>query len=277
MGLRLSWLCLFAGVSKSGYYKWRCNKDNKARCDTVTVLLIRDIANKHNNKIGVRRICMELRTSGIIMNPKKVLRIKREYGIPTKIRKKRSYNIVFRKDLSHRVAPNLLNQRFNVLKPDTVYCTDITYLFYDGGIGYLSSTKDIATKEIVAYNISGNMGINTGLESISALLRSRDMGSLMIHSDQGVHYTHPAYVGLLSKHGVVQSMSRKGVCLDNAPIESFFGHMKDEIDIRKCRNLEELRTTIDNYIKYYNTERCQWDLKKMPPAKYREHLLSLLI
>ena len=218
---------------------------------------------------------MDMRSSGTVMNPKKIKRIKSEYGIPTKIRKKRPYNVIFQKDLSHRVAPNLLGQRFNVSKPDVVYCTDITYLFYDGGVGYLSATKDLATREIVAYNVSGNMGIDTGLIGLAELMSSRDLHGVVIHSDQGVHYTHPSYIELLARHGVVQSMSRKGIALDNAPIESFFGHMKDEIDIKKCRNLEELRTTIDKYVEYYNTDRCQWDLKKMPPIRYREHLLKI--
>ena len=97
---------------------------------------------------------------------------------------------------------------------------------------------------------------------------------LIIHSDQGVHYTHPKYVELLSSNGVRQSMSRKGVCLDNAPIESFFGHLKDELEYKSCRTLEELKEAIDKYIEYYNNERGQWNLKKMPPARYREHLLS---
>jgi transposase InsO family protein len=208
------------------------------------------------------------------MNPKKIARIKREYNIVTKIRKKRAYAIKFQKDLSHRVAPNVLSRNFKVDAPDTVYCTDITYLFYNGGVGYLSATKDVATREIVAYNISGNMGIDTGLDSLSRLLSERELKGVMIHSDQGVHYTHPAYVGLLARHGIVQSMSRKGAALDNAPIESFFGHMKDEIEVKNCRNMAELRKEIDKYVKYYNTERGQWELKRMPPIKYREHLLS---
>jgi transposase InsO family protein len=210
------------------------------------------------------------------MNPKKIARIKREYNIPTKIRKKKPYNIAFQKDLSHRIAPNILRQKFDIKVPDSVYCTDITYLFYNGNVGYLSATKDIATREIVAHHISGNMGIGAGLESLALLMSSRDLTGLIIHSDQGVHYTHPEYVELLSSHGVVQSMSRKGVCLDNAPIESFFGHMKDELDYKNCQSLSDLREKIDSYVKFYNTERSQWCLKKMPPVQYREHLLNRL-
>lgn len=274
-GASLDWLCTYGNVSRSGYYRYVINKDNKYNRDYEYIELIKGISKRFNHRIGVRRISMLLQESGIIMNTKKISRIKKEYNIPTKIRKARPYNIQIKKDLTHRVAPNLLQQHFKINIPDKVYCTDITYLFYQGGVGYLSATKDIATKEIVAYNVSGNMGIDSGLSGISEMLkRKKGIKDLIIHSDQGVHYTHPKYVELLSSNGVRQSMSRKGVCLDNAPIESFFGHLKDELEYKRCRTLEELKEVIDKYIEYYNNERGQWELNKMPPAKYREHLLS---
>ena len=274
-GVSIDWLCNYGGVSHSGYYRYVRNKDNKYYRDYKYIELIKGISRQYNHRIGIRRISMLLRASGIVMNTKKIGRIKREYNIPTKIRKARPYNIQIKKDLTHRVAPNLLQQHFKIKTPDKVYCTDITYLFYQGGVGYLSATKDIATREIVAYNVSGNMNIETGLAGISEMLkRNKAKKGLIIHSDQGVHYTHPKYVELLSSNGVRQSMSRKGVCLDNAPIESFFGHLKDELEYKRCRTLEELKEAIDKYIEYYNNERGQWGLKKMPPAKYREHLLS---
>jgi len=139
----------------------------------------------------------------------------------------------------------------------------------------LSATKDIATREIVAHHISRDLGMNAGSESIVNMLIKRRLSGVIIHSDQGFHYTHPEYIKMLAEYGAVQSMSRKGICLDNAPIESFFGHMKDEVEYSDCSSLPELRQEIDKYIKFYNNERSQWDLKKMPPARYREHLLSL--
>ena len=273
-GLLLGRLCFYGRVSVSGFYRWRRNYNAKILRDFDDVKLVRDISDKHNNKIGIRRISMSLRDSGIIMNVKKIARIKREYKIITKIRKSKPYNILIKKDLQHRVVPNILHQNFDVKLPDSVLCTDITYLFYRGGVGYLSATKDVATREIVAHHISGNMSISAGCDSLEKLFQSKNMRGTIIHSDQGVHYTHPKYIELLSKNGIVQSMSRKGVCLDNAPIESFFGHMKDEMGYKKCRNLSELSVMVDNYINHYNNDRSQWDLKKMPPVKYREHLLS---
>jgi transposase InsO family protein len=218
----------------AGFYKWRRNKDDKMLRDESAVKLIRDIANKFTNKIGIRRISMKLRDSGVIMNTKKILRIKNEYNIPTKIRKRRPQVISILKNKEHRTAPNILNQNFNIDTPDKVYCTDITYLFYKGGIGYFSATKDIATKEIVAHHVSSDLGMDAGFASIATMLQARDLSGVIIHSDQGVHYTHPEYIKILREGGAVQSMSRKGVCLDNAPIESFFGHMKDELDYKYC-------------------------------------------
>ena len=94
-----------------------------------------------------------------------------------------------------------------------------------------------------------------------------------IHSDQGVHYTSPTFQKLLKKHNLGQSMSRRGNCWDNAPQESFFGHFKDEVDFSMVKTLDELRTKIDHYMVYYNNYRYQWNLKRMAPVQYRNHLL----
>ena len=97
----------------------------------------------------------------------------------------------------------------------------------------------------------------------------------LIHSDQGFHYTNPEYIEKIKALEMIQSMSKKGNCIDNAPIESFFGHLKDDVDYKDCKTFEELRLLIKNYIPYYNNERAQWDLKKMTPVEYRDHLLAL--
>ena len=97
----------------------------------------------------------------------------------------------------------------------------------------------------------------------------------MIHSDQGFHYTNPEYIKKVKALEMIQSMSRKGNCIDNAPIESFFGHLKDDIDYKGCKTFEELYQLVENYIRYYNYERAQWNKNKMTPVEYRDHLLAL--
>ena len=265
-----------AKVSISGYYRWKLHGKDKQKRDKEAKELITKIFQAKQEKAGIRTIAMILEHKyGIKMNLKKIARIKREYGLITKIRKKNPFNIAFKKGLEHRTAPNLLKQNFKVNQPDKVYSTDISYLFYNKGKrAYLSATKDLATKEIVAFNISKELDLNSTYGNFIEFLKSKDCSDLIIHSDQGWHYTHPYYVNKLKELGVTQSMSRKGNCLDNAPIESFFGHLKDEVDLKSCQTFEELKIKVENYIYYYNNERCQWSLNKMTPAQHRCHLLN---
>jgi putative transposase len=102
----------------------------------------------------------------------------------------------------------------------------------------------------------------------------RKLSGALIHSDQGFHYTHPFYIKQLADWGVVQSMSRKGNCLDNAPVESFFGHLKDELDLSTCHSLDQVRAVVYKYIHHHNHDRHQWERKKMAPVEYRNHLLA---
>ncbi len=262
----------------SGYYRWLKHGKDKQRRDKTAKELIAKIFEARHEKAGIRTIAMVLKKQyGIKMNLKKIARIKKEYGLITKIRKKNSYNIAFKKGLEHRTAPNLLQQNFKVNQPDKVYSTDISYLPYKGGQrAYLSATKDLATKEIVAFNVCRNLSLETAFIGLEKRLKDKDYSGLIIHSDQGVHYTHPLYINKLKELGVTQSMSRKGNCLDNAPIESFFGHLKDEVNLKSCQSFEEVKSLIENYIYYYNNERYQWNLNKMTPAQRRCHLLSSL-
>lgn len=166
-----------------------------------------------------------------------------------------------------------MNRNFDVKRPDKAYSTDITELrFGNSQKAYLSAVKDLCTKEIVAYTTSLRPGISLSLEiankSLSHLpkcIRSE----LILHSDQGIHYTNYAYRKLLKDFNVNQSMSRRGNCLDNAPIESFFGHLKDELDLSSCKDYLSVKEKVKEYIFYYNNERPQWNLKAKTPVEYR--------
>jgi transposase InsO family protein len=271
----MAYLLEYAQVSKSGYYRWLRHKDDKFLKDKPDYDMIKDICNAKKHRVGIRTISMILRNQyGIIMNIKKINRIKKLYDIRTEIRKKNPHNIMFKKGLEHRTSPNVLDRHFRVDEVDKVYSTDVSYLIYKGGKkAYLSAVKDLASKEIVGFNISPFLGLDAVYNKMSELLENKQ--GLIIHSDQGFHYTHPIYVNMLKKHGVTQSMSRKGNCLDNAPIESFLGHMKDEINLKECASFEEVKKLVANYINYYNNERYQWGLNKMTPVVYRRHLLEL--
>lgn len=212
-----------------------------------------------------------------IMNHKKIKRIKNKYGLITKIRKRNPYKDIMRKTNEHRTFDNVLDRNFKQFTPRKIFCSDITYLYYGyGQKAYLQAIKDVATKEIVSWELSNNLALEFVLKSIDNL---KDIGILenqsIIHSDQGAHYTSPEYIKKVKDLNLVQSMSRKGNCIDNAPIESFFGHLKDEAECRQSRTFNELNDIIVEYMDYYNNGRHQWNLKKMTPIQYRNHLLTL--
>jgi putative transposase len=267
-----------AKVSRSGYYYWLKNKEYRILKDKDDLELIRKIFKQKHEKAGWRTIQMILENDyGKIMNHKKIRRIKNEYGLHTKIRRTNPYKAIAKKTQEHSTCPNILNRDFKVLIPYKVYSTDITYLFYGKGKrAYLSAVKDLASKEIIAYHLSQSIDMdmiwNTLAKTIS-ITPEYCFNSLTLHSDQGFHYTHPIFRQKLKELKITQSMSRKGNCLDNAPIESFFGHLKDELDYKTCATFEELEKKVNEYIYDYNNNRYQWDLKKMTPIQYRDHLL----
>jgi transposase InsO family protein len=136
---------------------------------------------------------------------------------------------------------------------------------------YLSVIKDIATGEVVAWNVSSGLEMTLVTETIKQM---EPCEHALIHSDQGFHYTNPSFIEGVKALKMAQSMSGKGNCIDNAPIESFFGHMKDELDYKSCASFEELRLRVEEYMRYYNYERKQWTRNKMSPIEYRNHLLA---
>ena len=146
-------------------------------------------------------------------------------------------------------------------------------------MAYLSVIKDIGSGEIVAWKLSLHIDMELVLETVERLkdntaLPLKSLQNIMIHSDQGFHYTNPQYIWQIKKMNMMQSMSRKGNCIDNSPMESFFGHFKDDVDYKSCKTFEDLNILIEEYMQYYNYERYQWNLKKMTPVEYRNHLLE---
>jgi len=221
---------------------------------------------------------MRLRSQGIIMNHKKITRIMRKYGLATKIRRVNPYRMVMKKTLEHTTFPNHLDRKFKQVIPYRSFCTDITYLPFNHRMAYVSTIKDIASREIVGWNISQHIDMNIVLDTVVSMREHcknlQPLQNILIHSDQGFHYTNPLYVHAIKSLKMVQSMSRKGNCIDNSPMESFFGHMKDDIDYESCKTFQEVVLAVNEYIRYYNHERYQWDCKKMTPIQYRNHLLA---
>lgn len=267
--------CNIAQVSRSGYYKW-LNNDNHNK-DKDDINLIEEIFEAGKKKVGWRTIQMRLKSDyGTIMNHKKIKRIMRENNLKTKIRQKNPYKEIMKKNQEHRTFDNLLDRQFKQDIPRRALCTDITYMYYGlGRRAYLSVIKDIATKEVLSWQLSNNLTMKFVLDSLEDLESVDAIGTeTIVHSDQGFHYTNPEYIKKVKSLKLIQSMSRKGNCIDNAPIESFFGHLKDELDYKSAKTFTELKEMIKNYMNYYNNKRYQWEIKKMAPVEYRNHLLQ---
>ena len=257
-----------AGVSKSGYYKWLATADQPDK-DYGDYLRIKEVFDKGKQKYGWRNIKMRLPD----MNHKKIQRIMKKYDLAAKVRKRNPYRAAHKKTMEHRTFPNKLKRAFSQSKPFSVFCTDITYLPFLSRFIYLSVVKDVATGEVVAWKASLKIDMALVVETVQQLPVSLCKDAL-IHSDQGFHYTNPSFIAAVKEMRMGQSMSRKGNCIDNAPIESFFGHLKDELDYQASRSFEELCSKIEEYMEYYNYERKQWTRNKMTPVEYRDHLLA---
>jgi len=259
-------LCELANASRNGYYKW-LRHSNEPDKDYSDHLLIKEVFDKGKGKYGWRSIKMRLPK----MNHKKIQRIMRKYDLVAKVRRRNPYKAIMKKRLEHRTFPNKLQRAFNQTIPSTVFCTDITYLPFNGMYAYLSVIKDIATGEVVAWHLSSGLEMTLVTKTIKQMDVHDDA---LIHSDQGFHYTNPLFIEIVQELKMNQSMSGKGNCIDNAPIESFFGHMKDELDYQFCKSIEELRAKVAEYMKYYNDERKQWTRNKMSPVEYKYYLLA---
>ena len=193
----------------------------------------------HNNKHWYRMITMDLKTKSIKMNSKKVYRIMKKYWLKAEVRKKRrNYHINNLIIDNYTVHKNILNRNFKWKERLKKLWTDITYLNYNWKKCYLSILKDMITWEIISHKISKDLWINFVLETINWV--KEDLRWSIIQSDQWIHYKSLSYQILLKNKWVIQSMSRKWQCLDNAPTESFFWHMKDEIDLKNCKNIKEV-------------------------------------
>lgn len=216
----------------------------------------------------------------LIMNHKKVMRIMNKYRLFSKLRRKNPYKAIMKATQDHRTCENVLVREFKQLIPQRVLVTDITYLWFGYRFAYLSVIKDVASREIVAWSLSWSLEMNLVFDTINDLKHNAEMQrwsleNVLLHSDQGFHYTNPYYIQEIKDLKMTQSMSRKGNCIDNAPMESFFGHLKDEVDYKSAVTFDNLKQIIKDYIDYYNNHRQQWELKKMTPVEYRNHLLSV--
>jgi len=226
---------------------------------------------KYRGTYGRKRICIYLnRVLSFDVNHKRVYRLMKELGIKSVIRKK----VYKRKFKTSKVADNILNRNFTATRPLEKICMDITYIPVSNKPGkfiYMNAAKDLFNGEIVAYDISSRNDTLLVQNTIDKLLNMNLQKNCIIHTDQGFQYTRKQYSYKLKINGIKQSMSRRGNCWDNAPIESFFSHLKCElVYLVDTRDSKEITKLIEEYIYFYNHERVQ--IKNgMSPVEYRTH------
>ena len=217
---------------------------------------------------------MVLKNKGFNINHKRVLRIMREESLLCTKFKTRSRKYSSYKGQIGKVADNVVRRQFKASRPNQLWLTDVTEFRIKGQEKklYLSPILDLYNSEIISYTLSNHPTINLTNEMLEkALEENKDIKDLTIHSDQGFHYQHSSWTKKLEKMNIRQSMSRKGNCLDNSPMENFFGILKQEIYYgNKFYSYEHLKQTIEDFIKYYNEERIKEKLGYLSPVEYRK-------
>jgi transposase InsO family protein len=263
-------MCRILKCSKSGYYDWVKRLDRQDNDDIIADLIF-DCQVKYDYIYGYRRIKLWLlREKGISINHKTALRIMTKYGLLSQIRRKRRYNYHNKKAF---IANNILSGDFNTNNKSTKWVTDISYIYSDDGVYYLSIIKDLYDGFIIANKLGKRNDM--GLVTDTLVMAKKEVAEgLTIHSDQGTQYTSTAFNSLCKEYNITPSMSRPGTPLDNAPVESFFGTLKCECIYRhKPRDFEHATQLIDDYIYFYNYVRLQ-SRTKMTPYEKRHHRLA---
>jgi len=263
-------ISLILKVSSSGFYAWLDRPPSRwAKEEMRLEVEIRAAHRRTRQTYGAERLQHELAAHGVIVGICRLKRIRRKLGL--RCRQKRKFRATT--DSNHKlpVAENILKQQFKVYKPDTVWVSDITYVPTDEGWLYLAGHKDLFNSEIVGYAMGERLSRNLLSQSLMMAVATRRPGKgLLHHSDRGSQYCSHEYQSLLRRLGLKASMSQRGNCLDNAPMESFWGILKQElIHHRHYRSRQEAMQDISEYIEvFYNRQRLQPRLGFLSPVAY---------
>ncbi len=271
------------GFSKSTYYELLSNESygrssqrRQAR-DDEDILLIKQVAEYKGYAKGYRQISMMMESvTGQVMSEHRVLYLMRKYGMRTNIRLPSKNRKAMKELMKRNGKGNLLMRRFKLHRPNEVRLTDVTYLDYGDGLrAYGSASVDPVTNRLICFVISENNDLELALDTLEAMDEYPAVNGGIIHSDQGILYFTDDFQAAVKERDLIQSMSRRGNCWDNAPQESFFGHFKDESGYNACRSLKDLKTKVADYSIYYNNERRIHSRGKMTPAEYEAYLTAM--
>lgn len=256
-------------LARSSYYYHEKRIQETDKYQSVKEL-IKQIYHHHKGRFGYRRITLKINQKGILINHKTVLKLMKILGLKSviRIKKYKSY-----KGELGKIAPNVLNRNFKAISPNQKWATDITEFNVLGKKLYLSPIIDLFNGEIISYELSERPNFDQIIAMLKkSFKRIPNQTNLILHSDQGWQYQMKQYQTILKDNGIIQSMSRKGNCLDNAIIENFFGILKSELFyLKQYKSITQLKQEIKEYIIYYNNERIKQNLKGMSPIEYRAH------
>lgn len=235
---------------------------------------VTEIFTTNHGRYGHRRIHTELLKQGWMLAKKTVLKLMRSLGLTCRVRRRKRYNSYQgEQDIA---APNLLNRDFDATAPNQKWVTDVTEFSVGDRKLYFSPVMDLFDRQIISHTIGTSPNLELTNTSLREALTSLQPGQYpLVHSDQGFQYRHASWRALLEGAGAVQSMSRKGNCYDNAVMENFFGHLKEEMFHRvRFISTDALAAHLNEYIHWYNTDRISTKLKGLSPVQYRAQALA---
>jgi putative transposase len=276
-GFKIGRMCKALDVSRSGYYAWRKRPESKrSRENRKLAAQIKVIhMDKYKKAYGSPRIYKELDEKGISCSPNRVARVMKKEGIRAIVPRK--FKATTNSKHNFPVAPNLLKQDFNVKEPNKVWLADITYIRTSEGWLYLASVMDLGSRRIKGWAMSDRITQELTLNALDmAITNNPDTNNIIHHSDRGSQYACNEYRKHLKKNGLICSMSRKGNCWDNAPMESFFHTLKTEWAYRfKYKTRKEAKASLFGYIEiFYNRQRRHSALQYMNPCQYEEFKMA---
>lgn len=263
-------MCQVLEVSRSGYYAWlRRPKSNRKQLNEELVEKIKKVFNQSRQTYGSPRITYALKNQGISCSKNRVARLMKENNIKPKT--KRKFKATTNSKHNYPVADNILNRNFNPTAPNQAWVADITYIPTDEGWLYLAAVVDLFNRKVVGWAMGSTMTKELVINALKqAIGRYNPPTGIIHHSDRGTQYASYEYQELLSKHGFISSMSRKGNCYDNACMESFFGTLKTElIYLTRFKTRAEARLAVFDYIEvFYNRIRLHSRLGYKSPADF---------
>ncbi|MEC0207405.1 IS3 family transposase [Paenibacillus ehimensis] len=270
----ISQLCEMMGIGRSSYYKW-CNRresDNE-KFNRELLPLIRDAYEEKDGILGYRQMTIKLnREHNWSVNYKRIYRLMNILHLKSVCRRKRKNYIPSTPEIT---AENVLNRDFKSNEFGTKWLTDVTELKYSQSKAYLSAILDLSDKSIVSFVVGHSNNNDLVFQTFDIAHQTYPDASPIFHSDRGYQYTSKIFKKKLDAAGMTQSMSRVSRCIDNGPMESFWGMLKSEMYyLNKFNTYEELEVAIAEYIEYYNNRRYQKRLNCMTPLEYRQYLFS---